>query len=1253
MNNDEIIVLNLIAEDPEDTSEPASEQPTDVARGSIHTDDPVIHDDAPQQEAERSTEHVTRAIMEATSPATARTHKKTSDEGTVEEAGRQSKPKASLPNRLKHSDEAKEPFTRDKRLCTPFKVFLEKASMGQRHQIPKQHPAFNVPEPEVMVGLDPVMHVWDIYRSEADHPTLYKVGLITAFIGEDIAEVTFYKSTYQKYGMWEDAPRRSEWARAIQTKAEIPIAQLAVMYVGNHQDWNCMMRKIKNMAAQARSITENAQEIPLTTDEIEAWDEAGFHDVNDLHRKSRALALQRQTLANEWVVAINMQAEKLIRIWNDKTNKDADVEGLWYQLTHIVNDLDWTNRAKVASYSKSLTEGFKRYVVPIEFQFRIGKLLILLTNIIAEFGHDSWNAVFNPYCRKTSLSLNALIHDEFVLDSRKPLIDEFGRLIAQDNMQPFHKANGSVIVPQQFITLDPVGEREHDSIEDHIQKYHGQPADIFTRLNLVNFELGGAPSSPDYYGNRILLDEASSIVYRSGGYIAAPHNQRIEVDHQRLITLVCRMNDVLYSEATREGYPYEEKFLLPISRESFPAIFEEVKFEYDSILEESEFRDKYCSPYSMYAKNTQATNSPRKVTSPGRTSRTSRRAADEREHARTQRDGDTVVGAIPRAISTKAAASGSATVPKARITQPTAPEKSDDPEAIRHELVKLQKKYDKQAGDISLLKAQAKAWESHMAQANRLLDEQTADLDASYRREDTYARLLTFLKARDHRLNQTTTTAILDSDVQVIRAALSTEGHKDLVKWIRNELSPESILTRVKEDKACSEAIKSEADIMRTILENPVPRPETRVTLQELAGRYTITTTPAAQITNPQLGTERATTNEPSEGAEDSSNRHDPGTEPSKDAKLPAIAPTLLPVTTTAEQLPHITELLDDDSDSIPSKENQISSSTGPARTRIRGNAVKDIETPISRILSEVETINTRFHGTHYQQADPIEGDEINNMPNEQIKDLFRILVTTATRIQDCDIVPTGPDDPDRERKRRDASAVAFQHLTFLMELITLGISHLLKASEKFPGGKLVYSDNAKAYVLKAGIDKYLFTRFTTHTQGVDRLRTGKTQSDASYMKCLVWYINIYVGWVLAMTKIPLHMITTQELRPALTINREMSPKVREWFRELIRKSTSISEPRNKRGSVTVYTSKKTLKPWARFLPILNIACSVPEDTDYTSTLLAQKNQEHTGGTRKRVGIDDRVPRKKKLQRRALDDSGNSDASDGTFDSTA
>jgi hypothetical protein len=55
----------------------------------------------------------------------------------------------------------------------PFKIFLEKAIMGQLHHIPKQHRALEIPDTDVVVGLDPVMHVCNTFRSESDHPTLY------------------------------------------------------------------------------------------------------------------------------------------------------------------------------------------------------------------------------------------------------------------------------------------------------------------------------------------------------------------------------------------------------------------------------------------------------------------------------------------------------------------------------------------------------------------------------------------------------------------------------------------------------------------------------------------------------------------------------------------------------------------------------------------------------------------------------------------------------------------------------------------------------------------------------------------------------------------------------------------------------------------------------------------------------------------------------------------------------------------------
>jgi hypothetical protein len=93
---------------------------------------------------------------------------------------------------------------------------------------------------------------------------------------------------------------------------------------------------------------------------------------------------------------------------------------------------------------------------------------------------------------------------------------------------------------------------------------------------------------------------------------------------------------------------------------------------------------------------------------------------------------------------------------------------------------------------------------------------------------------------------------------------------------------------------------------------------------------------------------------------------------------------------------------------------------------------------------------------------------------------------------------------------------------------------------------------------------------------------------------------------------------------------------------------TSILEGGIKRGSVRAFTEQRTLKPWARYLPIVNIACNAPEDADHTSTLQAQKVQETTGKARKRTGknkANDTTQPKKNARRHALMDSESSDDS--------
>jgi hypothetical protein len=109
-----------------------------------------------------------------------------------------------------------------------------------------------------------------------------------------------------------------------------------------------------------------------------------------------------------------------------------------------------------------------------------------------------------------------------------------------------------------------------------------------------------------------------------------------------------------------------------------------------------------------------------------------------------------------------------------------------------------------------------------------------------------------------------------------------------------------------------------------------------------------------------------------------------------------------------------------------------------------------------------------------------------------------------------------------------------------------------------------------------------------------------------------------------------------------------MTPKILAWFQALIQKSTSIADERGKRGSVTVYTPTGNLEPWAQFLPILNIACNVPEVAEYTTTLQAQKQHETAGGTRKRTEKEwvRRIRKKQKFPPRRILEDSDSDSDD-------
>jgi hypothetical protein len=119
-------------------------------------------------------------------------------------------------------------------------------------------------------------------------------------------------------------------------------------------------------------------------------------------------------------------------------------------------------------------------------------------------------------------------------------------------------------------------------------------------------------------------------------------------------------------------------------------------------------------------------------------------------------------------------------------------------------------KHDEPSEEVSTFNSKLQQWDAYSAQVRKLGDDMTAELDESYGREDTFARLLTFLKAREYRFSQSTSTEGNSKDVQGMTMALEQRGYGDVIWWINNGLTPSSIITWLTEDNAYTAAIQSE-----------------------------------------------------------------------------------------------------------------------------------------------------------------------------------------------------------------------------------------------------------------------------------------------------------------------------------------------------------------------------------------------------------------------------------------------------------
>jgi hypothetical protein len=282
--------------------------------------------------------------------------------------------------------------------------------------------------PPLIEKMKTCMHVFS--RTEAAGlvkvylPSLFRTGFIDNTSPTGMYEVFFrYFESSAHEVFAEEITKAKNYYKTDDMKANVPLDELEYMYKASYKEWKEFMEKVNRYRTHIRTLSE---QIDRLTDS---------QDLRDLichpAKKETEKLFHRKLMMNAEVVDYNTKMIKdlqtsvinVIKQWNCSTKRTFDKSGMMYHLGQIASDIDWSNEEEVKQYYNKVREVFQNQIVPIDLQFKISKVIIVIINIMAEKGNQAWHAVFNPEDQKQSMAMSSRIHDIFIKDRLKPFYD--------------------------------------------------------------------------------------------------------------------------------------------------------------------------------------------------------------------------------------------------------------------------------------------------------------------------------------------------------------------------------------------------------------------------------------------------------------------------------------------------------------------------------------------------------------------------------------------------------------------------------------------------------------------------------------------------------------------------------------------------------------------------------------------------------------------------------------------------------------
>jgi hypothetical protein len=160
----------------------------------------------------------------------------------------------------------------------------------------------------------------------------------------------------------------------------VPSDELAYIYGASYQAWKDFVSEMKGWTQHIASLCDTVKEEKLVGEFVTYPIRS---KSTDLANKEAVVRNELNNIRRDQIQERKIEALKRIKDWNESVASSIDIHGRIYHIGQVVNTIAWYDKNEIKEYTNKIQNEYNNQIVPLDLQFRLSKLLILIINVMA------------------------------------------------------------------------------------------------------------------------------------------------------------------------------------------------------------------------------------------------------------------------------------------------------------------------------------------------------------------------------------------------------------------------------------------------------------------------------------------------------------------------------------------------------------------------------------------------------------------------------------------------------------------------------------------------------------------------------------------------------------------------------------------------------------------------------------------------------------------------------------------------------